>query len=97
MSEIRGPRRSNNSVPQLLLQRLDLQRHRGLAERQFFGRLGDALGAGGVAKAAELLQAILLVASGRRGHLPVPAGEVTGQSVAPIDSIRTANNCLRQS
>ena len=46
---------------QLALERLNLQRHARLAEKQSLGRLRDAAGLRGVTKAAQLLQAILLV------------------------------------
>ena len=88
MSEIRGPRRWNSSVPKFLLEGFDLQRDRGLAQRELLGRLGDALGAGGVDEAAELLEAVLLVAGGRRGHLPISAAGGDGApDVRPDDSI----------
>ena len=46
----------------LPLQRLNLQRDRGLAEEHTLGGLGDTAISGGIAEAAQLLQAILLVA-----------------------------------
>ena len=80
---------------QFLLERLDLQRDRGLAQGQLFGGLGDALGAGGVDKAAELLQSVLLITGGRRGHVPFPQrGRRPERGPTPQSY---PNNCLRQS
>ena len=54
---------------ELALQGFDLQRDGGLAEAHLLGRLRDALRASRVTEAAELLQAILFIASvGAGGH-----------------------------
>ena len=54
---------------ELPLQRLDLQRHRGLAQEQRFRRQGNTAGAGGMTEGAQLLEAVLLVVEvGHRGH-----------------------------
>ena len=53
---------------ELVLQRLDLQRHRGLAQPHLLRRFRDALQSSGVTESAKLLQPVLFVAGIGSGH-----------------------------
>ncbi len=64
-------------------QGFDLQRDGRLAQEHLVGRFGDAVGTGGVAKAAELLQAIVLIAGGGCGHDVDSRAAVKGSPPAP--------------
>ena len=58
----------------LLLQRLDLKRHRRLAEVHALRRLGDAQGSHHVTERPELLEPVLLVVEAPCGHRMSPRG-----------------------